>query len=98
MRKGVVVANARRTIVDEEIKQQLDCLTTAITVRLGNEQRTLVGRLDHEANNIEVSIREVSLSTFVQKASRKEVETDHVNWFREAFCGERAKVKATQAS
>ena len=56
MRKEVAIANTRRTIVDEEIKQQLDYLTTAITVRLGDDQRTLVSRLDHEADNIEVSI------------------------------------------
>lgn len=89
-RRGIFVTNARRTIVDEEIKKQLDYLTTLITVRLGKEQRTLVRRLDHEANDIEDAIREVTLSTFAEKASSKEVDKQ---WIDECFGG-REKVSA----
>ena len=84
-RKELIITNIRATIVNEQIKGQLDYLTTSITAKLKNEQRTLVSRLEHEASSVEVSAQQVSLSTFLQKATGKEVdeyEEDNGCWGR----------------
>lgn len=42
-------------------------------VGLGNEQRTIVSRLDNETSSIEASTQQIPLSTILQKATRKGV-------------------------
>lgn len=91
-RRGIVLVYLRQSVVNKEIKKQFEDLTTTITIRLGNEQSTLVNRLDRDMDDIKVSIQDMSLQQFARKAACKEIEENYLPWYEHCWPGGREKV------